>query len=74
MSTNGRTFVRTTDDFAVISFLLTQKATREGSDRSGQFYVVDVWRQRSGNSLLIARYSSPLGTTFDRSTVRRPGT
>ena len=65
---------RVTDDVAVVSFLLTQKASREGSDRSGAFYVVDVWNRRGGNWQLIARYSSPQGRTFDRSAVRPPDT
>ena len=63
-----------TDDVAVVSLLLMQKASREGSDRSGVFYVVDVWKCRGGNWQLIARYSSPQGRTFDRSTVRPPDT
>jgi len=56
---------RLADDLAVVSFVLTQKASREGQDRSGEFYVVDVWKQ-SAQWQLIARYSSPLGKTFDR--------
>lgn len=54
------------DDLAVISLLLTQKASRDGRDRSGDFYVVDIWKQRGDRWQLIARYSSPLGKTFDR--------
>lgn len=34
------------DDLAVVSLLLTQKASWEGRDRSGDFYVVDIWKQR----------------------------
>ena len=30
------------DDLAVISLLLTQQATSDGHDRSGDFYVVDI--------------------------------
>jgi Domain of unknown function (DUF4440) len=54
------------EDFAALSFLLTQKASREGQDRSGDFYVVDIWKKRGDRWQLIARYSSPLGKTFDR--------
>ena len=54
------------DDFAALSFLLTQKASRDGQDQSGDFYVVDVWRKRGERWQVIARYSSPLGRTFDR--------
>jgi hypothetical protein len=55
-----------TDDLAVVSLLLTQKASLDGRDRSGDFYVVDIWKQRGDRWQLIARYSSPLGKTFDR--------
>jgi hypothetical protein len=55
------------DDLAVVSLLLTQKATRDGRDRSGDFYVVDIWKKRVGQWQMIARYSSPVGKTFDRS-------
>jgi len=54
------------DDLAVVSLLLTQKASFDGRDRSGDFYVVDIWKQRGDRWQLIARYSSPLGKTFDR--------
>ena len=54
------------DDFAALSFLLTQKASRDGQDRSGDFYVVDIWNKRGDRWQLIARYSSSLGKTFDR--------
>ena len=37
-----------------------------GQDRSGDFYVVDIWNKRSDRWQLIARYSSPIGKTFDR--------
>jgi len=54
------------DDLAAVSLLLTQKASREGQDRSGDFYVVDIWKKRDDRWQLIARYSSPLGKTFNR--------
>jgi hypothetical protein len=56
-----------TNNLAVISLLLTQKATFAGRDRSGDFYVVDVWKKSGDNWQLIARYSSPIGKKFDRS-------
>jgi hypothetical protein len=55
------------DDVAALSLLLTQKASRHGQNRSGDFYVVDIWNKRGDRWQLIARYSSPLGKTFDRS-------
>jgi hypothetical protein len=55
-----------TNDLAVMSLLLSQKATFAGRDRSGDFYVVDIWRKTAGNWQIIARYSTPLGKKFDR--------
>jgi hypothetical protein len=47
--------------------VLSQKATFDGRDRSGDFYVVDIWRKSATNWRIIARYSTPLGKKFDRS-------
>lgn len=58
------------DDLAVISLLLTQQATSDGRDRSGDFYVVDIWKKRGDRWQMIARYSSPMGKKFDRSSPR----
>jgi hypothetical protein len=49
------------EDLAVVSLLLTQQATFEGRDRSGDFYVVDIWRKGDHGWQMIARYSSPMG-------------
>jgi hypothetical protein len=54
------------NDLAVVSLLLSQEATFAGRDRSGDFYVVDIWRKTGGNWQIIARYSTPLGRKFDR--------
>jgi hypothetical protein len=56
-----------TNDLAVVSLLLSQKATFDGRDRSGDFYVVDIWRKIARNWQIIARYSTPLGKKLDRS-------
>jgi hypothetical protein len=56
-----------TNDLAVVSLLLSQKATFAGRDRSGDFYVVDIWRKTAADWQIIARYSTPLGKKFDRS-------
>ena len=61
---------RLTNDLAVVTFVLTQKATRQGEDRSGDFYVVDIWKQRDAGWQLIARYSSPQGKSFERPVPR----
>jgi hypothetical protein len=55
------------DDLAVVSWLLTQRAASEGRDRSGDFYVVDIWKKNGDRWEMIARYSSPIGKKFDRS-------
>ena len=55
-------------DLAVVSLVLSQKASIDGLDRSGDFYLVDIWK-RTNRWQLIARYSSPLGRTFDRRPV-----
>jgi hypothetical protein len=52
---------RLTDNLAVVSLLLTQKATNSaGRDRSGDFYLVDVWKKTGDNWQIIARYSTPV--------------
>jgi hypothetical protein len=59
-----------TDDLSVVSLLVTQKATMDGRDRSGDFYLVDIWRKGSDHWQMIARYSCPIGKEFDRSSSR----
>jgi hypothetical protein len=61
---------RLTGELAVISLLLTQQATSDGRDRSGDFYVVDIWKKRGDHWQMIARYSSPMRRKFDRSPPR----
>ena len=61
---------RLSEDLAVVSLLLIQKATFGGRDRSGDFYVVDIWKKGGGGWQLIARYSCPVGKTFDRPAPR----
>ena len=53
------------DDLAVVSLLQVQKATADGRDFSGDFYIVDFWK-RSGDWRILARYSSPVGRAPDR--------
>ena len=51
--------VRVLGDVAVVSSIGVQRATAFGVDRSGVFYLTDVW-QRSGDDTwqVVARYSS----------------
>ncbi len=53
------------DDLTVVSLLHIQKATIDGRDFSGDFYLVDFWKKRGGNWQIIARYSSPVGKILD---------
>ena len=46
-------------DVVVVSSLATQRATAFGQDRSGTFFLTDVWRMGAdGAWQVIARYSS----------------
>ncbi len=44
-----------TDDLAIVTMLITQKATFLGRDRSGDFYIVDVWKKTGDDWQMIAR-------------------
>jgi hypothetical protein len=48
------------------SLIHDQKATIDGRDFSGVFYVVDFWKRRDGTWQIVARYSSPVGHKVDR--------
>jgi ketosteroid isomerase-like protein len=51
--------VRDFGDVVVVSSLATQRATAFGRDRSGTFFLTDVWRaDAAGAWQVIARYSS----------------
>ena len=52
--------VRDFGDVVTVSSIATQRATAFGQDRSGSFFLVDVWRRRDGVGpwQVIARYSS----------------
>jgi Domain of unknown function (DUF4440) len=45
---------------AVVSFLQTQQATIDGKDRSGDYFVVDLWVVNHGNWQVAARYLAPV--------------
>jgi ketosteroid isomerase-like protein len=51
--------VRDFGDVVVVSSLATQRATAFGQDRSGTFFLTDIWRAGAdGAWQVIARYSS----------------
>lgn len=50
--------VRLLGDTAIVASVYTQKASVAGQDRSGEFFLTDVWQQRGGRWQVVARYSS----------------
>jgi Domain of unknown function (DUF4440) len=56
------------DNLAVVSLLLSQKATADGVDRSGDFYLVDIWKKTGDKWQIMARYSTPVAKTTAAST------
>jgi hypothetical protein len=48
------------------------KATTDGRDFSGDFYIVDFWKKGTGTWQIIARYSTPLGNRPDRGSRQPP--
>jgi ketosteroid isomerase-like protein len=45
-------------DVAVVASLFHQKATIFGFDRSGPFFLTDVWQRRGGQWQVVRRYSA----------------
>jgi ketosteroid isomerase-like protein len=52
--------VRSLGDLAIVSFSCSQGATVAGKDRSGDFFLVDVWRQKADEWKVLARYAGPV--------------
>jgi hypothetical protein len=52
-----------TDDLIVMSAIADFDATMAGADRSGRFFVTDIWRRANGSWQVCARYSSPPSET-----------
>ncbi len=50
--------VRLLGDTAIVASVYTQRASVAGQDRSGDFFLTDVWQQRGGRWQVVARYSS----------------
>ncbi|HEX9421716.1 MAG TPA: nuclear transport factor 2 family protein [Pyrinomonadaceae bacterium] len=62
--------VRLLGDTAIVASVYTQKASVAGQDRSGEFFLTDVWQQRGGRWQVVARYSSkPEGLSPSSSAV-----
>ncbi len=52
---------RISDDVVVMSSVTDFDATMDGIDRSGRYFVTDVWRREQGNWKICVRYSSRPG-------------
>jgi ketosteroid isomerase-like protein len=48
------------ENTAVVSEKYAQTATQNGQDRSGDFWVIDVWAKHDGKWKLSERYISPM--------------
>lgn len=54
----GELTVRVLGDVAMASFVGDLVARVRGAERSGKYFITDVWRRRDGAWRVIARYSS----------------
>ena len=52
-------FHRLTDDIVAMSAIADFDATLGKQDRSGRFFVVDLWKRKGSGWQVSARYSSP---------------
>ncbi|HKQ04858.1 MAG TPA: nuclear transport factor 2 family protein [Blastocatellia bacterium] len=50
--------VRLLEPYAVVSSRFRQRAVVRGQERSGEFFLVDVWRRVEGGWQVAARYSA----------------
>lgn len=53
-----RPYVRAQGNVVVVSGHATQEASVNGADRSGTFFLTDVWTWREGRWQVLTRYSS----------------
>jgi ketosteroid isomerase-like protein len=56
--TISRLTVRVLGDLAIASFIGDLAARVRGAERSGKYFITDVWRHRDGAWRVVARYSS----------------
>jgi Domain of unknown function (DUF4440) len=45
---------------AAVSFVQSQRATIDGKDRSGDYFIVDLWEANGGKWRVFARYIAPV--------------
>lgn len=64
--------IRHIGDVAVMSSLFHLRASVDGVDRSGVFFLTDVWQHRDGRWQVVARYSArPEGSTASGEILRQ---
>lgn len=59
-------------ELAAVSSINTQKADVGGQDRSGEFFIVDIWSHRDGKWMVSARYSGRTEATVPTLMERKP--
>jgi ketosteroid isomerase-like protein len=50
--------MRVLGDLAIASFIADLAARVRGAERSGKYFITDVWRHRDGAWRVVGRYSS----------------
>ena len=70
--------VRILGDVAVVASIAVQQAAIDGVDRSGRFFLTDIWRRTKDSWQVVVRYSShpePSSVSSQRVTsiAERPG-
>lgn len=56
-------------EIAIVTLLWTQRAIVQGGDRSGTFFITDIWRKTDKGWLVAERHSS----RPEPATANRPG-
>lgn len=59
-------------ELAAVSSINTQKADVGGQDRSGEFFIVDIWSYRDGKWMVGARYSGRTEATVPTLMEKKP--
>lgn len=58
------------DDMVLMSAIAEQRASVDGADRSGRFFVTDTWRRAGDGWQVAARYSTRAGPARETSLER----
>ncbi len=60
--TQRATVIRAFLGVAVVSFVQSEQVTIGGKDRSGEYFIVDLWKANHNKWQVAARYISPAGS------------